>query len=36
MNDFSGKSMGRLLAFHGNVGVLYRAYAYIRTWAPGG
>ncbi len=31
MNDFSGKSMGRLLAFHGNVGVLYRAYAYIRT-----
>ena len=28
--DKSGKSMGRLLAFHGNVGVLYRAYAYIR------
>jgi len=24
-------SFGRLLAFHGNVGVLYKAYAYIRT-----
>jgi len=31
LKDKSGKSMGRLLAFHGNVGVLYRAYAYIRT-----
>lgn len=29
--DKTGKSIGRLLAFHGNVGVLYRAYAYIRT-----
>ena len=29
--DKSGKAMGRLLAFHGNTGVLYRAYAYIRT-----
>ena len=27
----TGKSLGRLLAFHGNTGVLYRAYAYIRT-----
>jgi glycine dehydrogenase subunit 2 len=24
-------SFGRLMAFHGNTGVLYRAYAYIRT-----
>ncbi|MCD4707148.1 MAG: aminomethyl-transferring glycine dehydrogenase subunit GcvPB [Candidatus Sabulitectum sp.] len=31
LRDRTGKSMGRLLAFHGNVGVLYRAYAYIRT-----
>ena len=29
--DRMSKSIGRLLAFHGNVGVLYRAYAYIRT-----
>jgi glycine dehydrogenase subunit 2 len=27
----AGKSIGRLMAFHGNVGVLYKAYAYIRT-----
>ena len=25
------RSFGRLLAFHGHIGVLYRAYAYIRT-----
>jgi len=34
--DRTGKSLGRLLAFHGNVGVLYRAYAYIRTLGPEG
>ena len=31
LRDQMGKSIGRLLTFHGNVGVLYRAYAYIRT-----
>ncbi|MCK5034831.1 MAG: aminomethyl-transferring glycine dehydrogenase subunit GcvPB, partial [Candidatus Sabulitectum sp.] len=31
LGDKTGKSIGRLLAFHGNVGVLYKAYAYIRT-----
>ncbi len=36
MRDRTGKSLGRLLAFHGNVGVLYRAYAYIRTLGPSG
>jgi glycine dehydrogenase subunit 2 len=36
LRDVSGKSMGRLMAFHGNVGVLYRAYAYIRTLGPEG
>jgi len=30
------RSFGRLLAFHGNVGVLYRAYAYIRTLGADG
>ena len=29
-------SFGRLLAFHGNIGVLYRAYAYIRTMGAAG
>jgi glycine dehydrogenase subunit 2 len=29
-------SFGRLLAFHGNTGVLYRAYAYIRTLGASG
>ena len=29
-------SFGRLLAFHGNVGVLYKAYAYIRTLGAAG
>ncbi len=32
----TGKSVGRLLAFHGNAGVLYRAYAYIRTLGAAG
>lgn len=36
LRDRMGKSIGRLLAFHGNVGVLYRAYAYIRTLGPKG
>ncbi len=36
MRDRAGKSLGRLLAFHGNVGVLYRAFAYIRTLGPAG
>lgn len=31
LHDKLNRSFGRLLAFHGNVGVLYRAYAYIRT-----
>jgi len=31
LHDKTGKSLGRLLAFHGNTGVFYRAYAYIRT-----
>jgi glycine dehydrogenase subunit 2 len=30
------KSIGRIRAFFGNVGVLVRAYAYIRTHGPGG
>ncbi len=34
--DSTHKSIGRLLAFHGNVGVLYRAYAYIRTMGSKG
>ena len=29
-------SVGRMLAFHGNVGVLVRAYAYIRSMGPEG
>lgn len=29
-------SFGRLLAFHGNTGVLYKAYAYIRTLGADG
>jgi len=29
-------SFGRLLAFHGNIGVLYKAYAYIRTLGADG
>jgi glycine dehydrogenase subunit 2 len=29
-------SVGRLMAFHGNVGVLVRAYAYIRSMGPAG
>ncbi len=29
-------SFGRLMAFHGNVGVLYRAYAYIRSLGASG
>ena len=36
LRDRMGKSIGRLLAFHGNVGVLYKAYAYIRTLGPKG
>ncbi|MCK5784925.1 MAG: aminomethyl-transferring glycine dehydrogenase subunit GcvPB [Candidatus Sabulitectum sp.] len=32
----TGNTIGRLLAFHGNVGVLYRAYAYVRTLGPKG
>lgn len=31
MSDAGHTSFGRLLAFYGNVGVLYRAYAYIRN-----
>ncbi|MCD6587343.1 MAG: aminomethyl-transferring glycine dehydrogenase subunit GcvPB [Candidatus Fermentibacteraceae bacterium] len=31
LNNGGGRSIGRLMAFHGNVGVLYKAYAYIRT-----
>ncbi len=29
-------SFGKLMAFHGNVGVMYRAYAYIRTLGAAG
>ncbi len=29
-------SVGRLLAFHGNVGIMVRAYAYIRSMGPAG
>jgi glycine dehydrogenase subunit 2 len=29
-------SVGRLMAFHGNVGVMVRAYAYIRSMGPEG
>jgi glycine dehydrogenase subunit 2 len=29
-------SVGRMLAFHGNVGVLVRAYAYVRSMGPSG
>jgi glycine dehydrogenase subunit 2 len=36
LKEFGGNSMGRLLAFHGNVGILYRAYAYIRTLGASG
>ncbi len=31
LHDKLNRSFGRLLNFHGNVGILYRAYAYIRT-----
>ncbi|MCP4647506.1 MAG: glycine dehydrogenase subunit 2, partial [bacterium] len=31
LKDHTSKCFGRLLAFHGNTGVLYKAYAYIRT-----
>jgi glycine dehydrogenase subunit 2 len=30
------KSIGRVRSFFGNVGVLVRAYCYIRTYGPGG
>ncbi len=29
-------SVGRMMAFHGNVGVMVRAYAYIRSMGPAG
>ncbi len=36
LSGMSNTSFGRLMAFHGNIGVLYRAYAYIRTLGASG
>ena len=30
------ESVGRMMAFHGNVGIMVRAYAYIRSMGPAG
>ncbi|MEJ2492504.1 MAG: aminomethyl-transferring glycine dehydrogenase subunit GcvPB [Desulfuromonadales bacterium] len=34
--EAKGTSIGRLLAFHGNVGIMLRAYAYIRSMGGAG
>jgi glycine dehydrogenase subunit 2 len=34
--DDNSDSIGRLLAFHGNVGIMVRAYSYIRSMGPEG
>jgi glycine dehydrogenase subunit 2 len=36
LDDGDERSIGRLLAFHGNVGVMVRAYAYIRSMGGDG
>ncbi len=36
LESANADSIGRMMAFHGNVGVLVRAYAYIRSMGPAG
>ncbi len=36
LESANADSIGRMMAFHGNVGVMVRAYAYIRSMGPAG
>jgi glycine dehydrogenase subunit 2 len=36
LESANADSIGRMMAFHGNVGIMVRAYAYIRSMGPAG